>query len=345
MRAPNTALVVLGALVWVVSSSHVALAGYADSAHGNTAYGVNRLGTGYSTGSCAHCHDTFDSKTCGVNAFLLFADFFVTNSKQFCTRCHSGNKAYQPVATNYPYSMTFGGYPDPYYSHIKRQISYRHSTPEYCGSRHNMTKIRKFVRNDNNGWGFSADPSPCVACHHPHTAKKNHPVAIVGDKLNTAIRRPSDYKSTDPADMLWGDDADERMSHYVSEYTDGVYQAPYYGDTSGTKYEPSGNATPSDGSDLPDYVTFCLDCHEYEQYDPDMGRNVKAINYSQERHGTYLSNTCTPYGGIEEGTLRAPYSDFAGSNYVLSCLDCHEPHGAKKRMHLLKNATRLRVAT
>jgi hypothetical protein len=267
---------------------------------------------------------------------MLFADIFVNNKKQFCTSCHRGNDAYQAVATNYPYCVTFGGYPGTYYSHIKRQIGYRNSKPVNCGSRHNMTKIRKFVRNDNNGWGFGADPSPCVACHHPHTAQRNHPVSIVEGKLNTAIRRAADYKSTDPGGMLWGDDADERMSHYVSLYTDGVYQAPYYGDTSGTRYEPSGNAGPSDGSDLPDYVTFCLDCHAYEQYDPDRDRTVKAIDYDQERHGTYPSNTCSPFGGVDEGALRAPYFDFANSNYILSCLDCHEPHGAKKRMHLLR---------
>jgi Zn-finger protein len=116
----------------------------------------------------------------------------------------------------------------------------------------------------------------------------------------------------------------------------GTYQAPYYGDTSGTKYEPSGNASPSDGSDLPDYVTFCLNCHQYEQFDPDNNnRTVKAIDYSQERHGSYPSNDCTS-AGFGEGSLTAPYIDSPDSNYVLSCLDCHEPHGAKKRQHLIR---------
>jgi hypothetical protein len=100
-------------------------------------------------------------------------------------------------------------------------------------------------------------------------------------------------------------------------------------------YEPSGNASPSDGSDLPDYVTFCLDCHQYQLYDPERGKNVKAINYADEAHGGALSNTCTELG-FAEGTLKAPYTDFPNSNYILSCLDCHEPHGTLNRLHLIR---------
>lgn len=348
----TTILIVVGVLAWALTFGGVATAldigfdYHDDTAHGNTLNGVYRstaacdkwpgqtcTGT---TGSCAHCHDTFDSNICGVNELMLFADVFVTNTNQFCTKCHSANADYQPVTTNYPYSVNFGGYTPTYYGHIKKQIGDDHSTPEYCGSRHNMRGIRNYVKNDTNGWGFGSDPSPCVACHNPHTAQRNYPVAIEGGKLNTAIRRPSDHNSTDPADSLWGDGAEERMSYYASQFTDGVYQAPYYGDTSADYYEPSGNATPSDGSDLPDYVTFCLDCHQYEQSDPDNSdRTVKAIDYSQERHGSYPSNDCTS-AGFGEGFLKPPYVDSPGSNYVLSCLDCHEPHGAKKRKHLLR---------
>ncbi len=339
---PTTVLVTVTVFLCILSCGNVATADiYADSAHGDTSYGVNRSGTPddelrYHTGSCAHCHDTFDDAICG-NPLMLFTDVFVTNGNQFCTKCHSANTDYQPVTTNYPYSVTFGGYPDPYYGHIKKQITNAHSTPDYCGSRHNMKRIRNYIKNDTNAWGFGADPSPCVACHNPHTAQKNHPVAIVGGKLNTAIRRPSDHKSTDPADSLWGDDADERMSYYAASVS-GEYQAPYYGDTSGTQYEPSGNASPADGSDLPDYVTFCLDCHQYQQIDPDNGsRTVKAIDYANERHGVYPSNNSSASCcGIQEGTLKVPYVDFENSNYVLSCLDCHEPHGAKKRKHLIR---------
>jgi hypothetical protein len=124
------------------------------------------------------------------------------------------------------------------------------------------------------------------------------------------------------------------MDQLAGQFADGEYQAPYYGSFESGLFEPAGDAT-SDGSNLPDYVTFCLDCHQYAQYDPERGKNVKAINYAMERHGGYPSNTCTNMG-FAEGSLKAPYVDVPNSNYVLSCLDCHEPHGTLNRMHLIR---------
>jgi cytochrome c553 len=132
------------------------------------------------------------------------------------------------------------------------------------------------------------------------------------------------------------------MDEYAAS-VGGTYQAPYYRDTTGTKYEPSGNASPSDGSDLPNYVTFCMDCHQNAQIDPERNNaTVKAIKWGPpwstvdeaDRHGAYPANDC--YGRYGEGSLRAPYINSANSNYVLSCLDCHEPHGTNRRRHLLR---------
>jgi hypothetical protein len=340
----TTISIVLGLLVWMLSCGGVATADiYADSAHGNRdpGYGVNRLGTDYPTGDCAHCHDTFDSSTCSVNNFMLFYDDWVTKSDMFCFECHSASTEHQQV-TNYPYCVTFGGRAE-FYGNIKKQFTNQDSKPANCGSRHYLDAIRDFMVDDIYNWGFSSDPDPCLACHPSHGAQRSHPVADVseGGKLNTAIRRAVHYKSTNPGDILWGDDASERMDDYATS-VGGTYQAPYYGNTSGTKYEPSGNASPLDGSDLPDYATFCLDCHQYEQYDPERDEVVRAIDWSSERHGGLPSNTCdageTYEGDPFEGPLRPPYDTYEPNefNFVLSCLDCHESHGTKKRLHLIR---------
>jgi hypothetical protein len=345
---PTTVLIVVGVLVWVLASAGLAAAGpYTDSAHGNTTYGVNRSDVvpdpdhpdAYDIGSCAHCHDTFDPSICGVEELMLFYESYISKSDMLCFQCHrSGDIGYGEV-DNYPYCVSFGGYPA-YYDSIRKQFTNDNSKPANRGSRHNLARVQFVIKNDKNGWGFDSNPNACFACHPAHAAQRNHPVAVDGEgKLNTAIRRVLHYKSTDPADLVWGDDANERMSSYAAS-NGAIYQAPYYGDITGTRFEPTGNASPSDGSNLPDYVTFCLDCHGIEQYDPDNDRTVKAIDWSSatgDRHGLYPANNCTP-AALYEGTLKPPYDTYEPneSNFVLSCLDCHEPHGARKRMHLIR---------
>lgn len=309
---------------------------YDDSAHGNTTYGVLwTTGAIYTQGHCGQCHTQHFSEMGAVPPynFALFYDDWISKGDLFCYRCHSAlADAKQPV-TNYPYCVTFGGRAE-FYANIRKQFCNDNSTAAVCGSKHHLGCVRNFIKNDAYGWGFNSDADPCVACHPPHAAQRNYPVAIDGEgKLNTAIRRPPDYKSTLSADLLWGDDANERMSSYAAS-VGGTYQSPYYGDTTSGRYEPSGTTLTSDGSDLPDYVTFCMDCHQYAQYDTERSANVKAIDWSQDIHGGTQANTCNS-GGSYEGTTKAPYTD-PNANYVLSCLDCHEPHGTHTRLHLIR---------
>jgi hypothetical protein len=338
---PTTILIIVGVLVW----AYVATADmYTDSAHGNSLEGVNRSGTDHPIGDCAHCHETFDNSVCVQYHFMLFYDDLAAY-QTFCTTCHGPSLTWQPTV-NYPYAKNFGGATQTWYPDIYTQFADNNSLPAVCGSRHHMGQVRAgLVGPVGQGWGFNDDPNPCVACHNPHAGQRNHPVADVsgGGKLNTAIRRPSHYKSTDPADALWGDDTGERMSDYAAS-VGGTYQAPYH--TGPTKFEPSGNASPSDGSDLPDYVAFCMDCHKYTQYDPDRGgATVKAIVWDYT-HGPYPDiHGAAPANTVDaadmecmttESSLKPPYVDFPSSDYVLSCLDCHEPHGTYKRLHLIR---------
>jgi hypothetical protein len=336
-------LTLAGALAWILCSTKGSSAGpYLQSGHGNGSYGVSRTrtaGFGYAQGNCAHCHEqhaSIEGTELGGDApynFALFYDDWITKCDLLCFQCHSAISEDQPV-TNYPYSVNFGGQPT-FYGTIKKQFCDDDSLYVNCGSRHNLREIFRFVRNNANGWDFSAAPDPCVACHPPHTAQRNHPVSVGGGKLNTAIRLPSHYTSRDSDKILWGDDGGERMSDYAASVA-GTYQAPYYGNNPSSTYEPANDST-SDGSNLPDYVTFCLDCHQYAQEDEERGEAVKVIDWGSngDRHGGYPANDCTSWLQAE-GSVRAPYSESPNSNYVLSCLDCHEPHGTKNRLHLIR---------
>jgi hypothetical protein len=108
------------------------------------------------------------------------------------------------------------------------------------------------------------------------------------------------------------------------------YQAPYRFNST-TNYEPDGSTTTQDGSNLTDYVTFCTDCHNATNmiYSTTLGRNLKTIDWNNEKHGK----------GDADGSLcgDAPYpSGISGLGKVLSCTDCHEPHGSPNRV-LIRN--------
>ncbi len=320
---PVTILVVVGMLVWVLMAHYAiawAAATYTDSAHGNASYGVNRSGTGYPIGSCAHCHDTFDSSICGndVFGFMLFAsnDDPASQTDNFCFECHKGTGSAQVDGIiNHTYSTNFGG-GDPTFTTIYDAFNPASgSTP----SSHNLADVLNHAVGRDIG--FASDTNPCLVCHDHHLAQQNFPVTLSGSGgVLTAVRRVLDFDT--PPTNLWGDEADELMWDYWNN-NPGRYQAPYYGDTTGTKFEPSGTASPDDGSDLPDYVNFCLDCHADLVESSDHGTLV-AIDW-KTNNGNWHGRAASDGSGMGEPI--APYTN-ANRNYLLSCTDCHEPHGS-----------------
>jgi hypothetical protein len=314
----------LGVLVLVYG--HVAMAGpYTDSAHGNYSpspgYGVNRTDTagfGYAIGNCAHCHEQHASIggdeptpiSGSASSFCIFADNFKTNpppphpynqSDDFCFYCHCYTDAttlqMTPNFTNYDYSHTFGGYS----SSTPASIFAAFNQTFY----HNLDDIQAFAHANFSSF-FESDSNPCVACHNPHLAKRNK--ENPGDPGYTAISKPTAHAE------LWGDSTGETMDDYAPS----SYQAPYR-DSSGC--EPDGG-TCSDltgqAQKTPDYVTFCQDCHSYNM--TGYGLSHTPIDWNMDKHGKAARTGAY---------LKLPYdANGTVSNYVLSCLDCHEPHGS-----------------
>ncbi len=329
-------------LLFLMLESPVLCGSYTNSVHGDINAGVNRTSIaahGYSRGNCTHCHEQHSSvsgsepaPTSGsASNFCLFADNFNSSnqtgpyiqSDNFCFYCHvsSGSVQSEGGITNNTYSNTFGGFTTIYISDILQAFNDDSYDATYPGSHHNLYDIQQFAKNKFDF--FKEDSNPCTACHNPHLVKrnKNHP----SDPTYTVISRPTDH------DNLWGDDANERMSNYS-----GYRSIYYYGST--TLYEPGG-VTSNDGSLIPDYNTFCLDCHQYqvpttqsESMNPNTPTGyLTAIDWSStgDMHGG-APRLFDLNGGPQRcsGTIKAPYSDApVKDNYILSCLDCHEPHG------------------
>ncbi|MEW5772452.1 MAG: hypothetical protein AB1916_02910 [Thermodesulfobacteriota bacterium] len=307
---------------------------YLSSAHGNSSYGVLRTSMPqYARGHCGHCHEQHASVDnvepapgLGPDGFLLFAPAADTQTNNVCLQCHRTTGGYQSggVTSNYSYSYTFGGYTaaGSYDADIKS--AFGHTA---AGSSHYLPDIvsqalgKSMVTKDGVAWTLPARFSPCDGCHNPHVAQRAHPIDLAGGLLNTAISRPSDHGNP------WGDGATERLNANVN------YRSPFWYNRT-NRYEPA-NDTTADGSNAPDYVKFCTDCH-----------NPNNTIYSTNPRlpggpRNLIQPVWAPSAGDKHGaktgaaaTLRPPYT----GNHCLSCLDCHEPHGSTTNIYLLRSS-------
>ncbi len=204
-------------------------------------------------------------------------------------------------------------------------------------SSHDLSEVQSYARGKSWGEWMTAGTNACLVCHDQHLSQKNFPVEIydpVNGGVKTAVRRGNDVISN-PGD-LWGDEPasvsgrNEMMSDWASGYT---YQAPYRGDSG---YEPGpAGSTVQGGSNLPNFVDACTEtCHSQAI------NGCEAVNWTTDpgqpgtpsAHGRAAANNAAG----DWGWLKPPYSDSLRGSYVLSCTDCHEPHGSS-------NATLLRT--
>lgn len=288
---------------------------YLSSAHGNGEYGVSRTsmapltGFGYARGLCAHCHEqhtTVDGAepepSGGPVKYTLFAQSFVSQTDNFCMKCHDSTSAVAYPVINRSYSYRAGGWTDDLLDSIVKAFD----NPPNVSS-HNLNDIRSFIVGQM-GWNYTAESNPCAACHNPHSAQRDPKTTTRG----WPVSRPSQHNRNNNTWGLWGDDlptgSSERMSDYIAA-NGGVYQAPYYFYfITPFGYEPDNSAT-TNGSNLTDFVTFCTDCHS---------SNI-VWSSGGDAHGG--KNSASP-------NVNLPYQNPVANNHVLACTDCHEPHGS-----------------
>ncbi len=298
---------------------------YLDSAHGSASDGVFRpvignpppAGFGYSRGNCAHCHEQHASfsgsepaPVTGAVPFALFAANFNTainqgpysESHNVCFYCHNDAGTVQPV-TNNDYSEAFGCAP-------AGTTSIMTTMNQTGGSYHNLYNVWDFSTGQFT-W-FKNDSNPCDSCHNPHLAKRNWTDPT--DPTLSVMSKPTDHFN------LWG----------TTETMGSVYNTRYeppYCSPSLTDREPGASPDAVSGRGAtPDYVGFCTDCHNTTDtiYSTSLGRNLLPIDWSNsgDKHGLLPMD-----GGLD---IKPPFA--AAGDYVLSCLNCHEPHGASNIM-------------
>lgn len=321
---------------------------YLKSAHGSSVARSVMVTANYATGNCAHCHEMHaslagseplpdtDPGGAGPSAYTLFADNFNTSatggpylmSDNFCFYCHSFSSTLQTL-TNADYSETFGG--------GSGGVQGIMDAMNQGGAYHNLGDIHTFM-NDNSGdfpWYDTTYSNPCNACHNPHLAKKNYD--DFSAPLSSALSKPSDHFN------LWGES--DTMATY-SAANAGDYEAPY--SNSGTEARESDGTVVAAGSDssaqdskTPDYVGFCTTCHNtnYSSITSTTLGTLRTIDWSSsgDKHGS-LARDHVDQPTDTSFLAREPYATASStnSNFLLSCLDCHEPHGSSS-VTLIRN--------
>lgn len=330
----------LTTLVFVFCCPALISAGsYGDSAHGNSAAGVSRTATsneGYARGNCGHCHEQHSSLAGsepspgnGAAPFTLFNQNFDTSaitspyqeSANFCFFCHNTLTSSGQQVNNFDYSQNFG-------CATLGEVDIRSTMNQ--ASNHNLYDVYNWARTEFS-W-FTDSSNPCNACHNPHLAKDN--AGNAQDPAFSAISKPSDHST------LWGVGITETMGN-----TYGVSYEPLFCDDSHANREPAASNNAVQGREnTPDYIGFCTDCHTSTAniYSTNLGRYLKKIdwNVGGDKHGAQLTDghDFIPAGHIITprigggGLVQPPYT--IGNDYVVSCLDCHEPHGSDNIMLL-----------
>jgi hypothetical protein len=147
------------------------------------------------------------------------------------------------------------------------------------------------------GWGgTNPEVNPCGTCHNAHKATKDYPCS-----------KPSSHSETWE---IWGDESGEKMADYLSAGE--IYQPPL----------KVGGGNERDADIQPNYVEFCLECHQYSQNSFQHG-TVTAIDWENADMGKAAAYR-------DWSPLKPPYDDLGSfGKYVLCCTDCHEPHGSR----------------
>jgi predicted CXXCH cytochrome family protein len=265
---------------------------------------AERLKTGYendqANSDCNQCHPSGTSATADPQFYTNSNDYETSGHKnKLCTECHdihgTVSGAYAGMTKASKQSLC-------YQCHTQGVVQNNSisgaSLADDIQQAFGLTT--KHVLGTSVTISGSSYTLECVSCHNVHVVTGKYWEADQGKSPLTRFNNNTD---------VWGTSSGQKMSDFAGP---GIYQTPA-GDT-------------FTGGQLPDYPTFCSDCHNSTNtiFSPSPARQLEKFDWHKERHGGYVAQpNDAPYTAFA-----APYQDSQLGNYTLSCTDCHEAHGS-----------------
>lgn len=318
------------------------------AAHFNS--GAMRLKAGYendtNNSNCKQCHDPGTAAASDPQWYTTYAEYESSaHGAKKCSDCHNVHGS----SGNYPAMTKAGQESLCYQCHTEGVI--QNSAVSGSGLADDIQQAFGFSDRHNLGTAYSISSNAytleCVSCHNVHLVTGKYWEADLDKSPVTRVSTPSNPEGNIE---IWGDVAGEKMDDFAGT---GTYRTP--------------NGDIYSGSQLPDYATFCLDCHGQS------GGAPFGIDWVGRPHGRQSANNPNGYGtcpnwyacgkasgwdndvctGSQEDCWpvisrgkgdqiwsRGPYNHeerVAGANFTLSCTDCHEAHGSGVRSMIRSN--------
>jgi len=325
--------------------------GYLVTGHGKASGNYTRLswqdtaatGNPAANRQCSACHNITSVHFNTAN-MRLKTGYENDAGNSNCKQCH--NPGTVAVADPQWYT-TFSDYQNS--AHSSKKCSVCHDVHGASGVNTGMTKLNQeaLCNQVSCHSGIGGHPGvgstsfthtgktytlECISCHNVHLVSGTYAQADLDKSPVTMFSNNTE---------LFGDDWNEKMDVYVG---------------SGTYRTPTGESFT--GAQLPDYASFCTDCHAQS------GSAPFGINWNSDPHGKGSANqpngygTCpnwyvcgkafgwdgddctgtqeqcwpvTPRGDGDQLFSRPAYTHtdrIAGANFTLSCTDCHTGHGS-----------------
>lgn len=283
-----------------------------DTVWPSSAYTGSAVGDGGATaGECINCHDPMGRAPAASTtpySFMLMKWSVGTDSNEQ-SLCFGGNIAGKCHDNGYNYSQDT----DVFYG-MTNSVNNIYANLNWLDRTDTSTSGAKINNNhDINGddQTYSGAKVECSDCHNTH----------INDRT---------YNFIDRSRIANPDDTTKNFSQAYdkdAEFSNGQSFS-----------NGGGDLTSSFDVQMPNFVNYCLKCHDGQAPSGVIGATVP-FNILTTKYGTAAGADAHGRGGSTNADLKDPYvtGGFSGAYSAMNCNDCHDSHGSRN-LYNLKDA-------